>query len=62
MEDLKAWFSARPKWIQDAARVLLTKGRLAAEDLDALHQMCLDEVDADESKPTTPFLQTHCSG
>lgn len=44
MNDLKAWFKDRPKWLQEAAGLLLTKGRLADEDVDALLDKCLREV------------------
>ena len=46
MNDLNAWFKDRPRWMQEAASLLLTKGRLAEEDIVALLDRCLQEVDS----------------
>lgn len=36
MNDLNAWFKDRPRWIQEAASLFLTKGCLAEGDIVAL--------------------------
>jgi len=46
MNDLNAWFKDRPRWMQEAASLLLTKGRLAEEDIVALLDRCLQEADS----------------
>ena len=35
MNELNAWLKDRPKWLQEGARLLLTKGRLTADKLFA---------------------------
>jgi hypothetical protein len=42
-DDLNTWFAARPNWLQAAASLLLAKGRVADEDIDALFEKCLRE-------------------
>lgn len=32
MSDLSSWFKERPKWLQEAARMLLEKGELREDD------------------------------
>lgn len=55
VKDLNAWFRDRPKWLQEAAGLLLTKGRLADEDIDALHDNCLREVESDGTPTAASF-------
>ena len=55
IEDLNTWFEARPRWLQRAASLLLTKGRLADEDVDALLDECMREVDTADATAATPF-------
>lgn len=42
--DLKNWFPTQPKWVQNAALLLLEKGNLDEKDLSDLIQQCLDEA------------------
>lgn len=44
--DLGAWFKDRPRWMQEAANLLLAKGRLAEEDIVTLVDRCLQEADS----------------
>ena len=58
--DLGSWFKERPKWMQEAACLLLTKGRLANEDFDALADKCMREAGTEDptaaaSFPADPF-------
>ncbi len=55
MDDLNTWFADRPKWLQEAASLLLTKGRLADEDVDALFRKCLREVDSEDTTAAAAF-------
>ncbi|WP_405243574.1 AAA family ATPase [Lentisalinibacter salinarum] len=55
MEDLNTWFSGRPKWLQEAASLLLTKGRLADKDVDTLFDKCLREVDSGDTTTEASF-------
>lgn len=55
IEDLNTWFADRPKWLQDAASLLLTKGRLADEDVDALLSKCMREVGTEDTTAAVPF-------
>jgi len=55
INDLNAWFKDRPKWLQEAAGLRLTKGRLADEDVDALLDKCLREVDSKDVARAAPF-------
>jgi hypothetical protein len=55
IEDLNTWFEDRPKWLQDAASLLLTKGRLAAEDVDKLLDKCMREVGTEDATAAAPF-------
>jgi energy-coupling factor transporter ATP-binding protein EcfA2 len=55
MDDFNTWFSGRPKWLQKAASLLLTKGRLADEDVDALLDSCLGEVDSKDTTAAASF-------
>lgn len=55
IEDLNTWFRGRPKWLQDAASLLLTKGRLTNEDVDALLDECIREVGTEEAKAAAPL-------
>lgn len=53
--DLSAWFKERPKWLQEAASLLLTKGYLADQDVEALLDRCLQEVDSQDAVTLTSF-------
>jgi len=55
MDDLNAWFASRPNWLQEAANLLFTKGRLEAGDIDALLDKCLREVDSEDVTTTASF-------
>ena len=55
IDNLNTWFKDRPKWLQEAANHLFTKGRLADEDVDALLDKCLKEVDSGSSVTATPL-------
>lgn len=55
MNDLNAWFKDRPRWLQEAASLLLTKGRLAEEDITALLDKCLQEVDSEDPATVASF-------
>ena len=55
MNDLNAWFKDRPRWMQEAASLLLTKGRLAEENIVALLDRCLQEVDLGDPANTASF-------
>lgn len=55
IEDLNAWFGDRPKWLQDAASLLLTKGRLADQDVDALLDECMREVGTEDATAASHF-------
>lgn len=55
MDDLSTWFAGRPKWLQEAASLLLSKGRLADEDVDALLVKCLREIDSEHTTAAAPF-------
>src|SRR5660397_112855 len=53
--ELSNWFEERPKWLQEAAGLLLTEGRPADEGIDALLDKCLREVDSEDTI-TAPAL------
>lgn len=53
--DLGVWFKDRPKWLQEAAGLLLTKGRLADADVDVLLNKCLREVGTEDTIAAAPF-------
>lgn len=55
IEALNTWFGARPKWLQEAASLLLAKGRLAADDVDALLGKCIREVGTEDATAAAPF-------
>jgi SspJ family small acid-soluble spore protein len=55
IEDFNTWFGDRPKWLQDAASLLLTKGRLTADDVDALLDKCVRDVDTAAVTEAVPF-------
>ena len=42
--ELRSWFLARPKWLQDAARRLFHAGQLTAADLKELLTLCKREA------------------
>lgn len=53
--DLHVWFKDRPKWLQEAAGLLLTKGRLTDENIDTLLDKCLRESDSEDTIVATYF-------
>ena len=55
MNDLNAWFKDRPRWMQEAASLLLTKGRLAEENIVALLDRCLQEADSGGTATAASF-------
>ncbi|HQK02244.1 MAG TPA: hypothetical protein PLP12_17455, partial [Verrucomicrobiota bacterium] len=55
MNDLNTWFKDRPRWMQEAASLLLMKGRLAEEDIVALLDRCLQEDDSEGEATTASF-------
>ncbi|MEQ9449191.1 MAG: hypothetical protein RLN70_09850, partial [Rhodospirillaceae bacterium] len=55
MNDLNAWFAGRPNWLQEAANLLLKKGRLTGEDVDALYNKCLRDVDSEGATAVAAF-------
>ena len=66
MNDLNAWFKDRPRWMQEAAILLLTKDRLAEQDIVALLDRCLQEADSEgpataASFPADAFLAQSAS-
>jgi len=42
--ELENWFKGRPKWLQDAANRVITKGELSAEDYSQLLKICVAEA------------------
>ncbi|MCG5531187.1 hypothetical protein LRD18_09955, partial [Halorhodospira halochloris] len=55
MDDLNTWFAGRPKWLQQAASRLLERRRLVDEDVDALFDKCLREVDSEDATAAASF-------
>lgn len=55
IDDLNMWFEDRPMWLQEAANLLFKKGRLADEDVDALLDKCLREVDSEDMTAAASF-------
>lgn len=55
MDNLNTWFASRPRWLQQAAGVLLTKGRLADTDVAALLDKCLREVESEDTSVVASF-------
>ena len=55
MNDLNTWFKGRPEWLQEAASLLLKKGRLVDEDIDVLLNKCFGEVDGENILTNSPF-------
>lgn len=53
--NLQAWFKERPKWLQEAAGILLTKISLTDEDKKLLLDRCLQEVDSDDPATAASF-------
>ena len=44
IEELKAWFQERPVWLQEAAKRIIEKRELKAEDYEELYEYCLNEA------------------
>jgi len=59
--ELNGWFKDRPRWVQEAASLLLTKGCLAEEDIAALLDMCLQDADLEypATAPSFPADSFH---
>ena len=59
--ELVSWFKDRPRWVQEAASLLLTKGCLAEEDIAALLDICLKEADSEypATAPSFPADSFH---
>lgn len=55
VDELKTWFKERPKWLQEAAYLLLTKGRLEAENVETFLEKCLQEVDSENTAAAPSF-------
>ena len=55
IDDLNTWFTDRPNWLQEAASLLLKKGRLADEEVDTLFDKCLREGDSEDLPSAAPF-------
>lgn len=53
--DLGSWFKERPKWMQEAANLLLGKGRLTDDDISTLVDICLREDDSGDATPAASF-------
>lgn len=54
--DLGAWFSERPKWLNEAARRLLKNGKFEGSDVTALADLCCKEVSETAGKCDCAFL------
>ena len=59
--ELVSWFKDRPRWVQEAASLILTKGCLAEEDIAALLDICLKEADSEypATAPSFPADSFH---
>lgn len=55
MDDLTTWFKDRPRWLQEAANLLLTKGVLTDEVVDILLAKCLREANSEDSTVAVAF-------
>jgi len=55
LNQLEIWFAGRPLWLQDAARRIIEKGAIDADDLDELTVLCKQE--AGVSIPTPPEIK-----
>jgi len=40
LSEIEAWFSNRPKWLQDAARRIIQSGELTDADIEELVNLC----------------------
>ncbi|MDY6990759.1 MAG: AAA family ATPase [Thermodesulfobacteriota bacterium] len=49
LDQLEAWFTARPMWLQDAARRLIEKGTIDPTDLEELIALCKHETNIPNS-------------
>jgi len=55
MNELITWFQGRPKWLQEAARLLLANGRLSESDIANLTSKCMLEAAGNEMAAVAPF-------
>ena len=65
MDEILAWLNGRARWLQEAATILLAKGKLYEEDIIALAETCFQEASAETSSAEVSFpanaLQPHDS-
>jgi len=55
MNELITWFQGRPKWLQEAARLLLANGRLSEDDIANLMSKCMLEAASKNMAAAAPF-------
>ena len=55
LDGIGVWLRDRPNWLQEAAGLLLTKAPLTDEDVDALLDKCLREVDSENTTTAASF-------
>jgi hypothetical protein len=55
MNELIPWFLGRPKWLQEAALLLLANGRLAEGEIDNLTSKCMLEAAGNNMPALAPF-------
>lgn len=55
MNELVAWFQGRPKWLQDAARLLLANSHLSEDDIANLKTKCVLEAAGKDMAEVGPF-------
>ncbi len=57
LNNLNSWFRQRPKWLQEAAGLLLENGHLTDEDIETLFDRCLREVGSLDAIAAPSFPQ-----
>jgi energy-coupling factor transporter ATP-binding protein EcfA2 len=55
MQELVTWFQGRPKWLQEAARLLLANSRLSEDDIVKLKSQCVLEAAGNDMAEVAPF-------
>lgn len=55
MNELVTWFQGRPKWLQEAARLLLANSRLSDDDIANLRTKCVLEAAGRDMAEVGPF-------
>jgi len=64
MNELSTWFQGRPKWLQEAAGLLLANGRLSEGDIATLTSKCMLEAAGNDMATVAPIpansLITEC--